>query len=216
MPETLATSSELNDLPLRITNLTAQTERQKAALDAWREAALNQLAAIDAALVASRTGKSMTTTRRGYWAGGIWRRLFVVIGATVMVLWFMLALSILLFARVQEDYSDLAASHCATPGAVERACGIFRPSGWPRHGDPGATDRGSGPSRRDQAGLRATLLGAAGPGLDRSPARQCAGRTPDRRDPGDVEGELLTLLALSRTAVRFPMRWPTGSSGCVG
>ena len=58
VPETLATSSELNDLPLRITNLTAQTERQKAALEAWREAALNQLAAIDAALVALEDGAS--------------------------------------------------------------------------------------------------------------------------------------------------------------
>ncbi len=38
----------------------------------------------------------MTRSRRGYWAGGIWRRLFIVIYATVMVLWFMLALSILL------------------------------------------------------------------------------------------------------------------------
>jgi phosphoglycerate transport regulatory protein PgtC len=58
VPETLATSSELNDLPLRITNLTAQTERQKAALEYWREAAQKQLAAIDAALGDLENGAS--------------------------------------------------------------------------------------------------------------------------------------------------------------
>lgn len=138
----------------------------------------------------------MTTTRRGYWAGGIWRRLFVVIGATVMVLWFMLALSILLFARVQEDYSDLAASHvprlALSSELAEYSARLA-----------GLATAILGRQTEDQdllAEIKRVSVQLSSALQDPAWTDPLPANAPDVRriaeTPGDVEGELLTLLAL--------------------